>query len=85
MEGEGVSRGVRTHVGFVVTGLKDEFLGVMLPVLHRSRRGGLVGRTQCDGLAPLACLEQRQPIARQDASRTVQDYKMGRDTRACTV
>lgn len=52
----------RTHVGFVVTGLKDELLGVMLPVLHRSGRGGLVGRTQRDRLAPLACLK-RQPIA----------------------
>lgn len=25
-----------THIGFVVAGLKDELLGVMLPVLHRS-------------------------------------------------
>lgn len=49
--------GVKTHVGFVVAGLKDEFLGMMLPVLNRSGRGGLVGRTQRDGFAPLACLE----------------------------
>lgn len=56
---------VGTHVGFVVTGLKDEFLGVMLPVLHRGGRGGLVGWTQRDRLTPLSCLK-RQPIARQE-------------------
>lgn len=59
-----------THVGFVVTGLKDELLGVMLPVLHRSGRGGLVGWTQRDWLAPLACLKQ-QPIARQDSKKQI--------------
>lgn len=48
---------VGTHVGFVVTGLEDELLRVMLPVLNWGGRGGLVGRTQRDGLAPLACLE----------------------------
>lgn len=58
--------GVKTHVGFVVAGLKDEFLGMMLPVLNRSGRGGLVGRTQRDGFAPLACLEW-QPAAHQKA------------------
>ena len=52
-----------THVGFVVAGLEDELLGMMLPVLNRGGRGGLVRWTQRDWLAPLACLEQ-QPIAR---------------------
>lgn len=46
----------------------------MLPVLHRGGRGGLVGRTQRDGLAPLACL-QSQAAARQAADRIRQDYK----------
>jgi len=46
-----------THVSFVVAGLKDELLGVMLPVLHRGGRGGLVGRAQRDRLAPFAGLE----------------------------
>lgn len=58
----------RTYISFIVTGLKDELLRVMLPVLHRSGRGGLVGRTQCDGLTPLALL-QRQPARHQDRKR----------------
>lgn len=45
-----------THVSFIVTRLEDEFLRVVLPVLHWSGRGGLVGRTQRDWLAPLALL-----------------------------
>lgn len=75
---------MRTHVSFVVTGLKDEFLGVMLPVLHWGGRGGLVRWTQRDRLAPLACLK-RQPIGHQDTGGITQDYKMGHDMKTCTV
>lgn len=32
-----------THVGFVTAGLKDEFLGLVLPALHRGVGGGQAG------------------------------------------
>lgn len=38
--------GRATHVGFITAGLKDEFLRLVLPTLHRGVRGGQAGGPQ---------------------------------------
>lgn len=71
---------LKTHISFIVTGLKDELLRVMLPVLHRCGWGGLVRWTQRYWLTPFTSLK-RQPITCLETDTIKQGSKIWLETK----